>query len=390
MNFESNDELFPINKKYIYLNHCGVSAMFSGAANAQSRFNQDHVKNGIHVFGMYPDILGELHKQMALLMQAAPEEMSFLKNTAEGMSLIAQGYPFEAGDEIISYIHEYPSNHYPWKMQEKRGVKLVLLQDYDPTGGKIEKKENSPIGWSLKELEEKITKKTRLLAISHVQFTSGFAADLQTLGDLCKSHNIDLVIDAAQSLGSLPLFPSECNVSAVVASGWKWLLGPIGTGLMYTSAEFREKLNFSASGADLMKQGDDFLNHTWDPYRDGRRFEYSTASVSLAFGMTACLKELFNHYGIANIHQRLKDLRNELLAGLDSNFFMSLPFEKKNISGINSFVLPENIDPVDFSKKATRAGVFCSSRGNYLRLAPHFYITDKQIQKAIGILNTLI
>ena len=119
--------------------------------------------------------------------------------------MIANGYPFEPGDQIISYVNEYPANHYPWVIQaQRRGVELILLSD---SAIEQEQREGAgPIpdsfakGWSFDELESKITPKTKVIALSHVQFTNGFAADLSKLGELCQSHGIDLVIDAAQGL----------------------------------------------------------------------------------------------------------------------------------------------------------------------------------------------
>src|SRR5207302_768010 len=157
------------------------------------------------------------------------------KNTSEGMSLIAGGYPFGPGDEIISYVHEYPANHFPWKLQEKRGARLVLLPD-TASGDK-------PVAWALRDLEQRITPRTRIVTLSHVQFASGYAADLTALAELCRAKDIDLVLDVAQSFGCMPFFPEELHVAAAVSSGWKWLMGPLGTGILYTSERFRSKLD---------------------------------------------------------------------------------------------------------------------------------------------------
>ena len=180
------------------------------------------------------------HRNFGQLFKTSPENISMMTNTSESLSMIANGYPLEAGDQIISYVNEYPANHYPWVMQAKRrGVELILLSDVDPV--QESRPYTSPIpdqfarSWSFKELESRVTDRTRIIALSHVQFTSGFAADLPRLGEFCQSKGIDLVIDAAQGLGCLPIYPEEYGISCVASAGWKWLLGPPGTGVLYLS-----------------------------------------------------------------------------------------------------------------------------------------------------------
>ena len=204
------------------------------------------------VFGRFDEILDGLRDAAAQLLKTAADNLAFIKNTSEGINLIANGYPFKAGDQVVTYVHEYPANHYPWKLQEKRGVELVLLRD--STQGE------RPVAWSMRDLEKCVTPRTRVIALSHVQFASGYG-DLKPLAELCHA-GIDLVIDAAQSLGSLPIYPDKLNAAAVVSSGWKWLMGPIGSGVLYTSPQFRAKLDLTMIGAESMQQGTDYLDHT--------------------------------------------------------------------------------------------------------------------------------
>ena len=302
-------------KAAIYLNHCGIAPLYKGALKAGQSFAKAHSRLGIGVVDRYGELLEQFHKALGQFLATDKQNSSFIHNTAEGLSLIAEGFPFQKGDEIISYIHEYPSNHYPWRLQERRGVRLVLLSNQDmsinqSSGGR-------PSGWSLAELEKKITKRTRMIALSHVQFSSGFAADLPKLGQICKERGVHLIIDAAQSLGAMPLFPEQWNIDAVASSGWKWLLGPIGSGILYTSPALRQKLNFCMAGADLMQQGEDYLDHTWKPYLDGRRFEYSTACYEFAAQLLACFNEIFNRQGIEKIWTRIKELQKIFLDKID-------------------------------------------------------------------------
>jgi len=385
MNFDKSSTNFPVKKRYAFLNNCGVAAMYNGAAQRICDFARDHSTYDPTFFPQYPTILHNIHKGAGELLKVPPRDISLIKNTAEGLNMIANGYPFEKGDEIISYIHEYPSNHYPWKLQEKRGVTLKLLSDTDPIGGIAEGKAR---GWSFDELEKLVTKKTRVIAISHVQFTSGFTCDLPKLGLFCKERNIDLVVDVAQSLGCIPVYPAEWNVACVATSGWKWMLGPVGTGLLYTSPEFRAKIEITMTGANMMQQGEDFLNHDWNPHTSGHLFEYSTHQIALGAGLDACINELLLKYGVENIKNEIFRLQNLFLASLNNKKFTPLVMPEKHRSGILSIDCGKE-DTAQVINQLAEKNILCSSRGDYLRIAPHFYNDDEEMLKAATALNEL-
>lgn len=388
--FAYTSEHFPVKADGVYLSHCGISPMYAGAVEASHRFQLNHARRGAGVFSEYGDILGDLRRAVGRFLGVDGQDIAFLKNTAEGLSLIAAGFPFAAGDEIISYVHEYPSNHYPWRIQSDRGATLRLLGNHTPADQpeRVAGTTN-PVAFDLNELEAMITPKTRIVAVSHVQFTSGFAVDLQKLGAICRAHQVHLVVDAAQSFGCLPIAPGACGIDAIASAGWKWLLGPIGSGLLYTTPAFREKIAHTMAGADIVTQGEDYLDHTWQPHSDARRFEYSTAPVSQAVALRACFDDLLNRHGIAAIHKRGQALRARVRSTLNAEFFALPRFAPENESGILSALLPESIEPNAFARNAAAEGVFVSSRGGYLRIAPHFCTTDAELDHALQILNRL-
>ncbi len=386
-NFDLSNEHFPIKNEYIFLAHCGISAQYAGADAAAARFQRFHTERAALVFREYPDVLGDLRNAAGRLLRTDGSNVAFVKNTAEGLSMIANGYPFEPGDRIVSYVHEYPSNHYPWKIQERRGAELVLLPDSAP-------EDTKPRGFTYADVARILEDdRVRVLAVSHVQFTSGYAADLKRLGALCKERGVDFIVDAAQSLGGLPLFPEEHGISAIAASGWKWLMGPIGTGLLYTSPELRAKIAPTMAGPELMLQGDDYLDHTFAPHTDARRFEYSTGSLALSVGLHACINDLHNRFGIEAIHARLLELQERMLAKLDRERFRFVEWPAENRSGILACTVHDasgkEEDPNACVRRALDAGVFVSSRGGYLRLAPHFPNSDDEIDRACEIMNGL-
>jgi cysteine desulfurase / selenocysteine lyase len=384
--FNKAEDIYPIKKQTIFLGHCAISPLYGRAATVMEKFNEDMSAHGISALSQYFDVVPRLHKNMAAFLKTSSENISYIHNTAEAFSLIANGYPFSPGDEIISYMYEYPSNHYPWVLQKQRGVDLVLLRDTKILQGcnHITK----PMGWSMEELESRITRKTKIVAISHVQYTSGYAADLQALGQLCRDRGVDLVVDCAQSLGCLPVYPEEYNISAIASSGWKWLMGPMGSGLLYTAPEFREKLSETMVGPALMRQGLDYLDLSWTPHHDGRKFEYSTLPWDHVCGMNAVLEDIFLKYPIEEIRDEIFRLQDLFLQKIEQTDLKILLFSQKNRSGILA------AEPSGNSKEIVDAlakkGVIITAPVGYLRFAPHFYNDEQQMETAAAYINEVV
>ncbi len=376
-------EAFPAKENSLFLAHCAISPMELQAKKAACDFLEAMAAGGISGLPPYFNLLPRFHRKCAELFQTDAANISATHNTAEGMCLLANGYPFEPGDEIISYIHEFPSNHYPWRLQERRGVKLLLLGDCDPQGNLSAVK--APRGWSMADLVEKVTSRTRIVAVSHVQFTSGYAADLKELGAFCRERDIDLVIDGAQSVGCLPLYPEECNVAAVAVSSWKWLMGPFGAGILYTSEEFRDKIAVTMVGSSSMQQGLEYLDHSWNPHVDGRKFEYSTLAWEHLAALNGLLDSIFLRYTMEGIREEVFELQDVFLEHLDRNLHTPLLFPKKNRSGILA-VLPVN-GGARLVERLGKHGIVVTERSGYIRMAPHFYLTPADMKKAAECFN---
>jgi cysteine desulfurase / selenocysteine lyase len=382
--FDKSVELFPIKKEIAYLANCGVSPLYAAAADEMAAFSNARVMQGIAPVAAYPHILDELRKSLASITGAQPENFSFMKNTAEAMSMIAGGYPLAEGDEIISYVHEYPSNHYPWLLQQKRGARLVLIGDSDPIGNLAPGK---PRGWSIDDLAQATTDRTRIVAISHVQFTSGFAADLAAIGEFCRDRGIDLIVDVAQSLGAMPVRPEEFHISAMAGSGWKWLLGPFGAGLMYTAPEFRAKLDIVLTGPNSMTQGLDYLDHTWSLLDDARRFEYSSVQLSYAAALGKPLRDVFCKYDPSDVRDEIFRLQDMFVDRIACERYRPVLFAPENRSGILAIETDGDLDRIIAAM--AKLGICVSARGGYLRIAPHFYNDDDELIAAAEALNSL-
>lgn len=382
--FDKRETLFPVRQNYVYLAHSAIGPMYAPAAQAATNFIGAHSERGVLLRERYGNALTTFRSRVAAFLKVDANDIAYVSNTAEGVGLIANGYPFEPGDQVISYVHEFPSNHYPWALQSERGVELVLLSDVDPTG---DLPPDAPRGWSMEELEARTTERTRVIALSHVQFASGYAADLEGLSHFCREREIDLVIDAAQSLGVLPVHPREHGISAVVSSAWKWLLASRGAGLLYLAPEFRRKLRVTMAGDAAMNHHLDYLNRAWDPRDEARRFEYSTLPWEHLASIETVFEEIFLGYGIEAITGEVFRLQDQLLNAIDTDRFRPLAFPPPHRSGILS--VRTETDAGHLVEQLRAEGIVATAQAGYLRLAPHFYQTDEEIERVADALSRM-
>jgi cysteine desulfurase / selenocysteine lyase len=378
--FNKSNDLFPSKGKLTSLNHCGVSPLYGPSAAAAAEYFTAFSYRGSAAVDHHRGAIEEFKDAAAALIGTDAANISFIDNCALGLNLIASGLQLEHGDEIVSYRYEYPSNHYPWKLQEKRGAILKLIEGDSYKG--------RPLRWSLEELERTITPRTKVVALSHVQFASGFCCDLEALATLTRERGIFLVLDAAQSLGTTPVDVEKLGVDALVTSGWKWLLGPVGSGILFTSARLRENLGHVLVGPDMMTQGCDFLNHSFQPFSDGRRFEFSTVPTVVALGLARALKQIPLNYGVGTVRDEILRLQDLLRFALDRALFEPSPLEAHERAGILSFVLKPGLAET-LAQKLTERGVLTSARGGYLRFAPHFYHDDLEVLRVAEVANQL-
>ena len=382
--FDKRATLFPSREHQRFLSHCAVSPLYVAAASAADGFMKSLVEQGVSCLGDFVDLMPRFRSGFASLLKTKAENISYVHSTAEAMCQVANGYPFKPGDQILSYVHEYPSNHYPWKLQERRGAELVLLPDARGEG--LDQADRLGV-WSMKDLERLCTDRTRVVALSHVQFSSGYAADLEELGRFCGERGIDLIIDCAQSLGCLPVYPEQYGISAVASSGWKWLMGPKGGAVLYSSPELRQKITPTFAGPGMMQQMFDYLDHSWNPFTDGRVFEYSTLPWDHVAAFAVIAEDIFMRYPIENIRDEVFRLQDIFLEQLDPELFDVDLFDARHRSGIITIRSKQNHE--ELIEKLGKAGVVVTERAGNLRLAPHFYLQDQDVSSAAVTFNSL-
>ena len=182
--FDKSAAAFPGRDRQVFLVACSASLLPAVALERMVAAAHDQAQFGALVFSSYDETLDRFHRTAARLLGTAASDISFQRNTTEGLSLIAGGYPFRPGDEVVGYVHEYPANHYPWRNLTRRGVSLVELPNVTYPGDPGA--DGRPYALSLDALEQRITSRTRMVALSSVQFTSGFAVSVESLAEICR------------------------------------------------------------------------------------------------------------------------------------------------------------------------------------------------------------
>lgn len=317
---------------------------------------------------------------MGQLLRFEPSDISFKENTNAGVAQIALGFPFKVGDEVITYRYDYSSVFEPLKAI--KNINVIYLEG-------VKDENETPIRWDLAEIEKKITTRTRLIVISHVQFISGYKADLEALSSLCRKNNIRLVIDIAQSVGVLPVYPSELKLDAVVFPCWKGLLAPRGLGVLWTTPEFRGEIGLAIRGSSAL-QMKSFTDWNAPEFTDGRKFEPSTLPTNLIYGLKISLLTNFIQNGIDAVAAKIKQLQKRFLSNINQDFFVPIFSDSNDLGLILSFSLPQHSKFIfNIVEEAQKRGIVLTARGGLLRAAPHYFLDEADIDRATAELNSI-
>ena len=232
MLWQTYGEQFPVTKNLVYLNHASIAPLCPRSAAAMRRLATDVEEFGSFHYPEWLKVYEGIRTATARLINAAPAEIAIVKNTSEGIATIANGIEWRAGDRVVAFTEEFAANFFPWKHLEQRGVCVTWLSIFD----------------DLDKVDE-ACRGARLLAVSFVQYLSGFRADIVRMGEICARHNCLFLVDAIQGLGAFPLDVRAANIDFLAADGHKWLLGPEGCGILYVRAE-RMEAKLRALGLD--------------------------------------------------------------------------------------------------------------------------------------------
>ena len=364
----------PVTTRWAYFDHAAVAPLTQRARRTLIDWADDLAENGeVHDAARVRRI-EEVRRLAGRLLNADPLDIAFVKNTSEGIGIVAEGLPWQTGDNVVTAEDEYPANLYPWMNLASRGVELRRVPS---RGGRI----------LLDDLRAAIDDRTRLVSLSFVEYASGFRNDLVAVGQLCRDKGVLFFVDAIQGLGVLPLDVGRTPIDFLAADGHKWLLGPEGAGLFWIRREVVERLHPVGVGWNSVIESRDFSRVEFRLKPHAGRWESGSLNVGGILALGASL-ELLLGAGIDAIAERVLHLTDYLCeraaqTGLEV-FSSRRPGEA---SGIVSLVVPGDLRAL--VRRCRDAGIVVNQRAGRLRVSPHAYNTTEELDRLLALLGTL-
>jgi cysteine desulfurase/selenocysteine lyase len=365
-------QLFPHTQKgVVYLNHAAVSPLSTRVVRAQTQHLQDRSSGKIETF--FDDVvqIEETKRCIQRMINAESfKRIALAGNTSDALNIVASGIDWKPGDRVLLNDQEFPANIYPYYHLKNQGVEVDIMR--------------CPDGRVTPELiYSSLQPRTRILALSAVQFLSGYRADMMLLGDLCRSKGIIFCVDGIQAIGAIKLDVQAMKIDAMAAGAPKWQMGPQGIGFLYLTEELQARVHQKYLGWLSVENPFDFVN--WDQPLDpsARRYEGGTVNIPGMWGFHAALSTLLE-IGPDVLESHILSLTQTLMDELATADGASLfsPTELSERAGIVTIIPPKNVDPTAAFQELTRREVFISLRNGMFRYSPHFYNSRDEILSA--------
>ena len=366
--------LFPITNRAIYLNHAAVSPLPTPTVEAIESQLKDVRDNGSINFRSWIAVKERARSLLAKLLGARPEQVAFMRNTSDSLSTVANGLDWRMGQNVVTFRREFPANIYPWlRLRDSFGVEVRMCEERD---GRVD----------MEELENLVDENTRVIAISHVQYASGFRANLERLGRIARKRDALLVVDVIQSLGVLPLNVEAELIDVAAGASHKWLLGPEGVGYLYLSDRARERLQPTLVGWTSVPNPEDYNNFDQGWNTGTLAWETGTGPTALIHGLNASL-ELLKATGTERIAAYLETLTDCLCEYLSfRNYHVISSRDLGQKSQIVCIQHRRGASAMQLYSQLKSNNIITAPRGDRLRIAPHFYNSFDEIDKLVSAL----
>lgn len=362
------EQMQAVRQRWVFLDHAAVSPLPRAAVEALQEYARSLAENGVAAFKHWFARVEEVRQSAARLINApSPEDICFIPNTTWGIGLVAEGFPWQPGDNVVTAAEEYPANQYPWLNLACRGVEVRRVSSRGP--------QVAP-----DDLFQACDSRTRVLAISAVEFASGWRNDLDLLGQWCRERGIFFFVDAIQSLGAFPLDVQRTPLDALAADGHKWLLGPEGAGIAYIRREWVDRLHPIGVGAFSVVRPWEFstIDFTLKPHAG--RWEGGAYNMAGIAALGASMR-LLVETGITRIAQRIVHLTDYLCEqARRQGWTVFSDRSPANKSGIVSLIHP-SLPAREVVLRCRERGVVVNARADRVRVSPHAYNTTEDIDR---------
>ena len=369
--------LFPyLSTGLVYLNHAATSPLSTNVVAAMQLHLELRSEGPIELYQNDVKLLPRLRGQVRDLINAeSPDRIALFSNTSDGLNMIVSGLVWRQGERVLLNDMEFPANVYPYIGLKRQGVEIDMLACPDGT-------------ISPEMIERAITPRTRVVALSAVQFLTGFRADLSAIGEMCRRKGILFFVDGIQAVGATTVDVQTMKIDMMSAGSQKWQMGPQGTGFLYVSERVQEMVDQHSIGWLSVQTPWNFRDFAQPLAASARRYEGGTLNFIGLKGMNAALGTLLET-GPKRIEERILHLTDHLTRGLDEVGEVSLisPREEEHRAGIVTFGVgtPERAQSV--FDALTKERVMISLREGLLRVSPHFYNTEEELEKCLELLR---
>jgi selenocysteine lyase/cysteine desulfurase len=360
----------PVAQRWAYLDHAAVSPLPGPTADRLAAWTQEAAASGdVHWLDWAREVEA-LRTLVAGLIGAAAEEIALVSNTTHGVNLVAEGYPWQPGDNVVIPADEFPTNQYPWLNLGARGVETRRVPTDD---GRLD----------LNRLAAACDARTRVVSASWVSYSSGWRNELTQLAQVAHEHGALLFLDAIQGLGVFPIDVRAMGVDFLAADGHKWMLGPEGAGVFFCRREHLARLRPVGVGWSSVAGAADF-NRIELVFKDtASRYEGGSQNMVGLLALKTSL-ELLAGFGFPAIAQRVVALTDLACRRLvEAGAVVRTPRDPGHESGIVSFELPDR-DPLAVRRHCLAQGVVLSCRAGRLRLAAHAYNNEDDIERLVA------
>lgn len=365
--------LFPhTTKGIIYVNHASQSPL---SLRVQERMNDYFKKRSlteIDDIGLLMKTMLEAKEKVGKLINAETERITFFDNTTNGINLLAQGLKWKKGDHIILNDLEFPANVYPFLNLKELGVEIDFVKSRD---GKVEPE----------DIFAAIKPHTKVISISFVQFLTGYRADLELIGEVCKKNGIIFCVDAIQGMGALQLDVQKYNIDFLVFGSHKWMMAMMGVSSVYIKDALQEQLHPKYVGWLGVEDAWNLLDYNLTLKKTADAFQNGTINIAGLQALCAAI-DLFNDFGTDNVESTILDNSEYFINILRENNFETI-LDGKNRNELSGIVSVKIDNSETQFEKLKENKVHCALREGIIRFAPHFYNTKDELEKIVEILK---
>jgi selenocysteine lyase/cysteine desulfurase len=367
----------PIARRFAYLDHAATAPISGPASEAVQAWSRQAAELGDTVWPDWEDGVQQVRRTAAEMIGAAPEELALVPNTTAGINLVAEGFPWREGDNVVTLANEFPSNQYPWLNLASRGVaaRRVPVEE-----GRVD----------LDALADACDERTRIVSASWIGYASGWRMDLEALVALAHERGALVFLDAIQGLGVFPIHVGRLGVDFLAADGHKWLLGPEGAGLLFVRRQHLPLLRPLNLGWNSVLHAHDFSHIELRLRPDAERYEGGSRNMVGHLALGASLRLLAS----VGLCAETSALADRVLAVTDyaARRLQTIGAALRSCrhaphgSGILAFELPGQ-NPAELRRRCLQAGVVLSVRGGHLRISPHAYNDESDIDRLVEVLS---